>query len=257
MNSFFKTLLMGMFFIGLFSCAGKTPYVSELADSKITIDGYSSEWSGDLQYIKNSTVAYGVKHDEENLYVCIKSTSRRFNREMMTKGFYIWFDENGKSKKHTGIKYPTGLDPQIIMNMRRTNQQAEFPLFIPTEFEFYANQTDQMLMPLMNNVKNIEIEMLSDQDIIVTEMKIPLDVVLEKFTKDEISKIGIGFELASIDREKMMSEMGGMSGGRGGLAGRSGRRGGRGGQGGMGGRSGMSRPEQTTFKKWIKVDISE
>ena len=258
MKIFTKAIFIAIFATGFFSCVGNTPYVSELNNNQVSIDGYSMEWTGDLRTLDNSTLAYGIKHDNENLYICIKNTSRRFSREMLTKGFYIWFDEKGKSKKRIGIKFPIGLSPQEMRNNMRSENwnNFNFQQIVPTEFEFNISENEKMIMPLMNNGKNIKIEMMSDSDILVYEIKIPFSVILKKNKKNEIKNLGIGFELANFEKNEMItdrSEMGERPSGVGRKSGGRGRRS----SGGMQGNRGGSRPMQTKFNVWIKVDISK
>ncbi len=242
----------------LSSCGSNISYQSLWTKNSIEIDGDYEEWTGTLQYIENSNIGYGIQNDDQNLYVCLVSNNQRFNRDIFMKGLTVWFDIKGKKNKHAGIKFPVGIPPQLRRNMMRNKNENNSNInFYQTEFEFFTNKKEKTILPVYNNDKNIELKLNRRDKSFVYEIKIPFTTL----GKNENDNISVGLELGKFDKPNLQNNArsGGM--GKSGAGGRSGgRNGGRSG-GGRGGMTKGNRPgnqqAQTTFEKWIKIDIAK
>ncbi len=94
-----------------FGCMEPT-FESRRPDRAVEIDGTAPEWAGAEAYY-NEADAYklGFFNDDEYLYVYFATWNLSTQRIMMTNGFTIWFDGNGKKNKALGILYPRGRPP--------------------------------------------------------------------------------------------------------------------------------------------------
>jgi len=85
-------------------------YSSQLwSQEQVNIDGDESDWQEALTYVEGKNVSLGVKNDGEFLYVCLVSTDRMLRRQMMMRGFTVWFDPDGGKEKTFGLRFPIGM----------------------------------------------------------------------------------------------------------------------------------------------------
>ncbi len=85
---------------------------SHLKDRDIVIDGDIGEWPGPFVPIdEQHPVAVAVVNDGEYLYLALTASDAAIRRQIMGQGLIVWFDPEGKDKKHYGIKFPVGISP--------------------------------------------------------------------------------------------------------------------------------------------------
>lgn len=244
----------------LFSCGSNILYQNTWAENPINIDGDYQEWTGNLEYIEDSNISYGFKNDDNYIYICMISANQRFNRDIFMNGLTFWFDTKGKKNKRYGIKFPIGVPMELRKNMmRREKEGNSYSPHIQTEFEFFTGKDEKTIYPLYNNEKNIELILSRNNNNLVYELKVPFSALL----KNENDIMAVGMELGKMVRGDLSGAHGQESMGKGrGSQGGGGRRGsgGRGG-GGRGGMSSGNRPSkqrtQTSFEKWIKINLSK
>ena len=197
------------------------------------------------------------------------TSNRDIQRQFMAMGFTIWFDPNGGKKKEFGILFPVGMmEMGLMMRGRGQGQDVEalreqFQKSLRDLEIFMPGEEEPRRIPV-TDATGIEVKVGDSYEQLVYEIKVPLyksEIHPYAIAAKADKPIGVGFETAQLDREKMRGKMGrggmggrppgGSGGGRGGVGGgRGGFGGGRG--GGMGGRPQM--PEQ--FKLWAKVQLS-
>ncbi len=248
----------------LAGCGSSLRLDSQWRDRAIAIDGKHEEWQESMNFVEKENVAVGFFNDEEYLYVSMTTSNRDMQRQFMTMGFTIWFDADGGKKREFGILFPVGMMEMGMMMRGRgqdgdiealrerfKNSQQDLEIFMPGEKEPRRMSVTDAI--------GIEVNVGDSYEQLVYEIKVPLhtsEIHPYAIAAKADKLIGIGFETAQIDREKMRERMGrggmggrppgGTGGGRGGFGGG---RGGRG--GGMGGRPQM--PEQ--FKLWAQVQL--
>jgi len=254
--------------IGL-GCGGSLKLDSHWRDRVISVDGKHEEWQEGMNFVEKENVAVGFFNDEDYLYVSMTTSNRDIQRQFMAMGFTIWFDSNGGKKKEFGILFPVGMmEMGLMMRGRGQGQDIEalreqFQKSLRDLEIFMPGEEEPRRMPV-TDATGIGVKVGDLYEQLVYEIKVPLyksEIHPYAIAAKADKPIGVGFETAQLDREKMRGKMGrggmagrppgGSGGGRGG--GRGGIGGGRGGRGGgMGGRPQM--PEQ--FKLWAKVLLS-
>ncbi len=254
--------------IGL-GCGSSLKLDSQWRDRAISVDGKHEEWQEGMNFVEKENVAVGFFNDEDYLYVSMTTSNRDIQKQFMAMGFAIWFDSNGGKKKEFGILFPVGMmEMGLMMRGRGQSQDIEtlrenFKKSLNDLEIFMPGEKEPRRMPVAD-ATGIEVTVGDSHEQLIYEIKVPLhksEIHPYAIAAKADKPIGIGFETAQLDREKMRERMGrggmgsrppgGIGGGRGGVGGgRGGFGGGRG--GGMGGRPQM--PEQ--FKLWAKVQLS-
>jgi len=251
--------------IGL-GCGSSLKLDSQWRDRVISVDGKHEEWQEGMNFVEKENVAVGFFNDEDYLYVSMTTSNRDIQRQFMAMGFAIWFDPDGGKKKEFGILFPVGMmEMGMMMRGRGQSQDIEtlrenFKKSLNDLEIFMPGEKEPRRMPVAD-ATGIEVTVGDSHEQLIYEIKVPLhksEIHPYAIAAKADKPIGIGFETAQLDREKMRERMGrgGMGsrppgGGSGGVGGgRGGFGGGRG--GGMGGRPQM--PEQ--FKLWAQVQLS-
>ena len=251
--------------IGL-GCGSSLKLDSQWRDRVISVDGKHEEWQEGMNFVEKENVAVGFFNDEDYLYVSMTTSNRDIQRQFMAMGFAIWFDPDGGKKKEFGILFPVGMmEMGLMMRGRGQSQDIEtlrenFKKSLNDLEIFMPGEKEPRRMPVAD-ATGIEVTVGDSHEQLIYEIKVPLhksEIHPYAIAAKADKPIGIGFETAQLDREKMRERMGrgGMGsrppgGGSGGVGGgRGGFGGGRG--GGMGGRPQM--PEQ--FKLWAQVQLS-
>ena len=81
-------------------------------DPSISIDGNRSDWeSVPIVFDDEISTAFGVCHDNENLYILFSFNEPMWARLIQAKGVKIWINSHNKKDKKFGIKY-TGAPKQ-------------------------------------------------------------------------------------------------------------------------------------------------
>ncbi len=92
------------------SCSSmiKTESISAKPPKTVTVDGDDADWREPMLYDEKSDLLVGVKNDNENLYVCIKTANESTIRRLMTTGISLWFNNQGTSDQSFGLNFPMG-----------------------------------------------------------------------------------------------------------------------------------------------------
>jgi hypothetical protein len=91
----------------LSGCGSTVDVASSWSNSPVVIDGKADEWASSLKEIKDSPVMFGMRNDQDYLYICLESSDRQFRQQLMGLGMTIWFEPKGGDK--IGIHYPFGM----------------------------------------------------------------------------------------------------------------------------------------------------
>ena len=256
--AFFAVLL-------LTACGGGLKVNSRWLDSDITVDGKNEEWQGGMTVVEKKKVSIGFFNDADYLYVSVHSSDRNLQRQVMARGFYLWLDPSGGTRRDFGIRFPIGLIEMGGM-LRGRGQRADLESMRENFKKSLANLEltlpgeDEPKLMRVNEARGIEVEIGDMQDGLVYEVKIPLrqDAAHPYAVGVESGKpVGVGFETVKFDRQQLHGQ-GGRGGGGFGGGGRGGGFGG-GRRGGMGGGrgGGFNRPQMPEqFKLWAKVRLA-
>lgn len=82
---------------------------SRWRDRDVLVDGDPTEWYNASTYLESQKVSVGVMNDDARLYVLLTSADRSVQRQVLARGFTVWFDPKGGEHKDLGIKFPLGM----------------------------------------------------------------------------------------------------------------------------------------------------
>ncbi len=84
--------------------------------SAILIDGRDVDW-GDRRYVlEKLNVTIAVANDAKNLYVCIATSDREVQMQLVRRGIELWLDPRGGVKDYFGVRIP-GADHEDLRAM--------------------------------------------------------------------------------------------------------------------------------------------
>jgi len=77
----------------------------------VVVDGNFTEWAYPLPRTnKVMGINYDIANDNKNIYIFVRCTDKVMQNQIVSSGFEIWVNINGKKKKVTGITYPTPIE---------------------------------------------------------------------------------------------------------------------------------------------------
>ena len=248
-----------MFFLAsIVSCSSPLQISSSHVESPITIDGKSEDWTDVLQRAQDPGILYAIRNDDKYLYLCIIPMDQPIGRQMLMRGFTVWFDPDGGKEKCLGIKFPLGMDGVLMQSLRegkRDDPMKEFDKEMVEhlrEFEILGPGKYDLQRLTRKDRKPVQVCVGLTEKRLVYELKFPLYSADDEHGIDPAknSLIGIGLQTSEMrgNPGQMNRGMGdgGMGGGAVGAV-----------KGGMSGRrSGgpmMERPKPLDF--WAKVKL--
>jgi hypothetical protein len=192
-------LMMPVLSILLVSCSGGLKLTSEWQPREMNIDGTDSQWQRGLYYEKESDMVYGVRNDENFLYVFLKTQNRSTQMQMMRQGFTVWFDrENGKNQTF-GLHYPMGRKEPRAGGIPDSNDDR-FHSFLDQEFpelEILGPKKEDVQRFSALEAPGIRVKLGRTREALVYELRVPLNKASEHpFAIEPISsrRLGIEFE---------------------------------------------------------------
>lgn len=110
----FRCAVLMLFTFVLAGCSSSVRLTSGWNSGETRIDGMDSEWDDALTYVRTSDAFVGVKNDADNVYVCLKTSNRQKQIQILAFGLTTWFDSEGKKEKTFGIQFPVGGQLQAL-----------------------------------------------------------------------------------------------------------------------------------------------
>ena len=101
-----KLLFCCILFISLYSCSSNQ-IISTKLDKPIKIDGNYQEWDKSIKYVDEQQFAYGISHDENNMYICLVKSGRQAASQLARNGIIIWFKPEDEKALQFGLKIKT------------------------------------------------------------------------------------------------------------------------------------------------------
>jgi uncharacterized membrane protein YgcG len=238
-----KQLTQLLFVISVFSLQAEKRVLT-WQNGPIIIDGYVSDWTGNLRNFNQSTgLKYEFRNDSENLYIAYEVPEQQTQMKALTTGILIEISTKAKTKVKASISLPIidrrsmgriegrGID---FANIKNSYLLGNYPIDL-IGFKFSTG----LIFPKQDSDLISFGYSWSDSDILAYELKIPLKDLFDedyKLSSITASKITIKTKL-----QALQTPSGSAQGGKGGGEGMRG--GGGGGQGGMGGGGGQGRPQ--------------
>ena len=279
----------------LYSSCGSVELQSHWQESVVTIDGVNQEWNDEASFLEDPGVAISVSNDAEYIYVCLMTSKRSVQRQVMSQGLIVWFDGGNDKTKDFGIKFPLGIseagdvrpdrepgrpgeagepEPGERPGDRRGagpgdgqkmfDEMFDAGIARQSEFDVIGPAGAGVRRVEFGEIKRIEVKAGRSRGTFVYELKVPLHSEGDDFyavNSNAGDVIDVCLESPEIDREAMRERWGG---GRppGGMGGPGGGTGGPGGTGGMGGPGGMGARSRGDFERpqpfevWASVRLA-
>lgn len=249
---------LAVLLISLAGCGGQQELESRARDREIVVDAKIDDWQGNLTFLEEANLSYGLANDAIDLYIVLVVGDRGLRRQIIMSGLYLWFNPDGDKGKRFGIRYPIGLQEDGVEMMSPMRQQD------PEEFhsQFEESVTEMMVVGAADetfhrvgakSLDGIKAAAAADPNKLVLEFVVPVangGSYGYGVGADPGSIIGMGLQTPKIDRDKVREQMmgRGMGGGRGGMGG--------GGGGGMR-PPGRERPDMPDpIEVWAKVQLA-
>ncbi|MFH1312489.1 MAG: hypothetical protein ABIJ00_04610 [Candidatus Eisenbacteria bacterium] len=205
-----------------FAGCGGLELSSVWRDREVKIDGIPTEWQGTTTYVEDSSVAVGIMNDDDYLYVSLSTSLRSVAAQIMARGLTVWLDPEGGKQKSFGIRCPIGApqemdDPSQFSKI--TQDRDKFTDMILEKLESSVEQLeiigpteDDVIRLFPSQLAGLEVRLGHQDGRFLYEVKIPLrstDQHPYSIGMDEGSYVGLGFETAEIDQDKMREATGG------------------------------------------------
>jgi hypothetical protein len=217
-----------------------------------------------MDYDKGTGVNYGVSNDDENLYLKASFNDAMSFRKILRGGLYVYFDPEGKKKKHYKLKIEKPKKQQSgSQQMTPGSYKNNLPLLIDntlTQVTWTKNGEKQIFNRKLEK-EPVFIDLAAgNRNDLVLKVKIPLKAIGLEDGQNTFS-VGIESGYISTGASGGGHPGGGMKGGKGGGHGGGGQGGGGGGRGhGMqsGGRPGGGMPSgMEPLHLWFQVELAQ
>ncbi len=250
-----------MLFIALLTfigCGSSLELTSGWASQELKIDGSGTGLKETTALIQGPEVLVGIKNDKDNLYICLITSNRMTQMQMLALGSTVWFDAEGKKNKSFGVRFPVAGLLQGHRFPARENQEDLKRLIdvAQRKLEFIGPGDDAIHQVSSQEGKGVEARLGYANETLTCELKVPLhksDAHPYAVNTEPAKTISIGLETGPYSAA-MMGQPAGSS------PSMNARTGGRsGGRGGGGSRPNTSSQEGDTpepLKHWLIVHLS-
>jgi hypothetical protein len=251
---------------------------SQWRDVDVAIDGVNTEWDSNTVYIEDPGVVVGMSNDDDFVYLCLMTSNRKVQKQVMASGFIVWLDSENNKNRDFGIRFPLGVQgagssPPDTESPRNVDSElADFNKIF--EEHLATNDEFEIIGPVGMGVRRLQASEAQGVEVkigflrggLVYELKVPIGNRNADHFYTVDSKpggtIGVCLESPEIEPGELRGRGGGM--GRGPGAPPGGGRGGMGGGGKFGGRGGGPggpRPEKSferpeSFVIWVTVQLA-
>ena len=212
LHQYLSSLFFPVMLILFNGCSSGLKLTSDWQHGDMNIDGSDSEWQRGLYYNKESDMVYGVRNDEKNVYIFLKTQNRSTQMQIMRQGLTVWFDREDGKNQVFGIKYPMSPRETHTRFSSDTNEEnlhtfldQEFPeleLIGPTKEDV------QRFSPL--EAPGIRVKLGRTRETFVYELCVPLKKTYEHpYAVEPISahRIGIEFETGEFKPEQSKGDI--------------------------------------------------
>ena len=241
----------------LAGCSGALELTSRWTNHELKIDGTGGEWKDATTLIAGPQVQVGIKNDKDNLYVCLITTNRMTQVQMLALGTTVWFDTEGQKNKTFGIQFPVS---GLLQGRRFPSQQnpEELKRLIEAaqrQFEVVGPGQGERHRMADKQDRGIDVHLGYADGALTYELKVPLQKSSDHpyaVGADPLKPMTIGLETGEYS-DAMRAQMSGPSRSAGASGG-----GGRGGRGGGGGQSasGLGGDAPEPLKHWLVVHLT-
>lgn len=90
-------------------CKEPVDLQSRWLDKEIVIDANDNDWQDyPLFYDEKTRSSIGVYNDDADLYLCFQVMDEDIERQILSQGLFVWFNNTGGKDKQFGLCFPTG-----------------------------------------------------------------------------------------------------------------------------------------------------
>ena len=238
-------------------CGSTLELTSRWTNHELKVDGTGEEWKDATTLIPGPQVLVGIKNDKVKLYVCLITTNRLTQAQMLALGTTVWFDTEGQKNKTFGIQFPVA---GLLQGRRFPSQQnpEELKRLIEAaqrQFEVVGPGQGERHRMADKQDRGIDVHLGYADGVLTYELKIPLQKSSDlpyAVGADPLKLLTIGLETGEYS-DAMRAQLSGPSRSAGGSGG-----GGRGGRGGGGGQSasGLGGDAPEPLKHWLVVHLT-
>jgi len=240
--------------VTLSGCSSTIELTSRWTNHELKVDGTGAEWNDAATLIPGPQVLVGIKNDRENLYVCLKTSNRITQVQMLALGTTVWIDAEGKKNRTFGIQFPVS---GLLQGRRFPSQQnpEELQRLIDAaqrQFDILGPGKDEHLRIADKQEKGLDVHLGFADGTLTYELKVPLHKTPEHVYAvgaDPSKPLTIGLETGDYS-DAMRTQLSGSSR----PAGGSGD--GRGGRGGGQSPGGMGSDAPEPLKHWLIVHLT-
>lgn len=238
-------------------CSSTLELSSGWTTRELKLTGSEAPWTGATTRIVGPDVHVGVKNDSNNLYVCLITSNRATQMQILALGCTFWFDAEGTKNKKFGIQFPVSRLSQGRRLPARENSQ-EFQRLVEAaqrQLEIYGPGEGQRQRISEQEGKGIEAHLGYVNETLTCELKVPLQRTESHpygINVDTAKPLNVYLETGDFSAMRGQSASTGSTQSGGG--GRSGGRSGGGGGGGAGAPMGGDIPEP--LRHWITVRLA-
>ena len=214
----FKLISAVLIFFGLLSgCSGEKELLSSWTNQQIKVDGETSDWQNDLDYIKEYNVALGLQNDSKFLYICLTTNDFTKVLPMLRGGFITWIEPENDGKT-IGIKYPmhsiSNNNEQVpnsseeIYNRRNPGEFINRMMQRQNELQVLNDDKLPLIDLPVENKEGITAKVGYNSDRFVYELKVPLNKNKYAYKISALpgEKIKIKFETEEPERKNFGGE---------------------------------------------------
>ena len=200
--------VLSLLMVLLNGCSGGLKLTSDWQQRELKIDGNDSQWQRGLYYDKESDLVYGVRNDEKNIYVFLKTQNRSTQMQIMKQGLTVWFDREDGKNQTFGILYPisrqdrrAGFIPDTAEEKITAFFDQEFP-----ELEVLGPKKEDIQRFSALEAPGIRVKLSRSRDALIYELSVPLNKTSDQpFAIEPASsnRVGIEFETGEFNPEQI------------------------------------------------------
>ena len=169
---------------GLAACGSGAPEPpaqlldSRVPDPSIRVDGYRSDWEGNLTRVGDRDVFAGFHRGEGALYMAVVSQDRGFDVRVFRSGLTVWFDTAGTSRRARGIRFPVfGPEARKRLRADTAGGQPERERLLRaagSDFVVVGEDGEESLLS-PGEAEGLEVAASIDRGLFTWELRLPLE----------------------------------------------------------------------------------
>lgn len=151
---------------------------SRVPDPSIRVDGYRSDWEGNLTRVGDRDVFAGFHRGEGALYMAVVSQDRGFDVRVFRSGLTVWFDTAGTRRRARGIRFPV-FGPEARKRLRADTaggqpDRERLLRAAGSDFVVVGEDGEESLVS-PGEAEGLEVAAAIDRGLFTWELRLPLE----------------------------------------------------------------------------------